>query len=84
MSTEDKDPSTAKTTTPSNPAKDAINQHEKALAEEDGDGEANTEPVKKAAKVSATDTGEEKVLGGAKPQDREAADGGAAGDSVGD
>lgn len=85
VSTEDKDPSTSKTTAPPSADKDAINQREKAIAEEDDDdGEARDEPVKKAAKVSATDTGEERVLGGTNPQEGEAADGEAAGESVGD
>ncbi|KAK5944576.1 hypothetical protein PMZ80_003858 [Knufia obscura] len=75
--------------------KKAINEHEKAIAEDDGEdddeeeeeagpGDDNDEPVKKAAKVSATDTGEEKVLQGSKPQEQEAADSEEAGKSVGD
>lgn len=75
--------------------KKAINEHEKAIAEDDdedddeeeeeaGPGDDKEEPVKKAAKVSATDTGEEKVLQGSKPQEQEAADGEEAGKSVGD
>ena len=82
-------PKTTSTSTSTSADKDAINQREKAIAEEDEDDDdedegRDSEPVKKAAKVSATDKGEENVLGGTKPQEREAADGGAAGESVGD
>lgn len=81
-------PKTTSTSTSTSADKDAINQREKAIAEEDEDEDeaeaGDSEPVKKAAKVSATDKGEENVLGGTKPQEREAADGGAAGESVGD
>lgn len=56
----------------------------KAKAGEDSEESDVKEPPKKAAKISATDEGEEKVLKGTKPQDQKAADGSKAGDSVGD